>query len=253
VEIDLGLVSMQASNLIESFAKTISDVAGTLKLAQVAEIANISSAIAGGVQSLLAAGESKTMLSVHDMMLGGTGGAGTVKSGFILLSSLEEGEYAGKQVWITADGVRVGPDAAHLAALASQDYILLQVRVTTTRDDWQSLSAIGKPLDGAIEAKLKGQAAEAQALLVQAKMAAYRSADLTRIDAARVIAAIDKYFKDTAAIESVVAASGQEIVGGKAAADTDDDLPRNTHLLPAMQLLGSDRVPALDKIDLFAS
>ncbi|NWN13519.1 hypothetical protein GY655_27615, partial [Escherichia coli] len=79
-----------------------------------------------------------------------------------------------------ADGVRVGPDAAHLAALASQDYILLQVRVTTTRDDWQSLSAIGKPLDGAIEAKLKGQAAEAQALLVQAKMAAYRSADLTR-------------------------------------------------------------------------
>ncbi|WP_204308223.1 hypothetical protein, partial [Klebsiella aerogenes] len=56
VEIDLGLVSMQASNLIESFAKTISDVAGTLKLAQVAEIANISSAIAGGVQSLLAAG-----------------------------------------------------------------------------------------------------------------------------------------------------------------------------------------------------
>ncbi|MFX5693348.1 hypothetical protein ABTE17_21965, partial [Acinetobacter baumannii] len=63
MEIDLGLVSMQASNLIESFAKTISDVAGTLKLAQVAEIANISSAIAGGVQSLLAAGESKTMLS----------------------------------------------------------------------------------------------------------------------------------------------------------------------------------------------
>lgn len=253
VEIDLGLTSMKASNLIESFAKTVSDVAGTLKLAQIAEIANISSAIAGGVQSLLGAGESKTMLSVHDMMLGGADGVGTVVSGFVLLSGLEETQYTGKLVWVTADGVRIGPDDKHLAPLSAQDYILLQVRVTTTRDDWQSLSAIGKPLDGAIEAKLKGQTEEAKALLVQAKMAAYRSADLTRTDAARVVTAIDKYFKDTALIESVMAASGQEALVEGMDGDADAGLARNTHLGQAMQLLGNDPVPPLEEIDLFAN
>jgi len=53
------------------------------------------------------------------------------------------------------------------------------------------LESYGKPLDNAVQAKLGGRDDEAKLLLVQAKVAAMMSPDLTRRDGKRVVAAID--------------------------------------------------------------
>jgi hypothetical protein len=59
IEVDCGLVSMSAGNLIQSFAGVLSDVAGKLNAPQVAAVVGIAEAVASGVQDLLGAGTPK--------------------------------------------------------------------------------------------------------------------------------------------------------------------------------------------------
>ncbi|MGO7028745.1 hypothetical protein ACCS69_33510 [Rhizobium johnstonii] len=240
VEIDLGLVSMRAGNILESFAKTVSEVAGTLKLAQLSSAADITAAVTGGIQSLLGAGESVTKLSAHDMMYGNPEDPTSIESGFIFLSAQKAGSVGPKEIWMTRDGLKKGANGDQLKALPSQDYMLLHVRVVEHRDDWISIGEIGKPLDKAIEAGLKGQDSEAKAFLVEARMAAVRHPGLTRGDAARVIVAMNRYFNDQAAILQTVEDSKQEAYSNS----------MSLHLQAAIAQLPSDAdIPALENLE----
>ncbi|MBY5515659.1 substrate-binding domain-containing protein [Rhizobium leguminosarum] len=239
VEIDLGLASMERSNMVLSFAKTVSDIAGTLKLSQISAAAEITSAVAGGVQALLGADGTVTKLAAHDLF-----NNRSIQSGYLFLSGLEADAIDPKTIWMTSDGVRTGPDKNNLKALNPQDYMVLQIQVTDHRDDWQSLSEIGTPLDSAIEAKLSGRDAEAQALLVQAKMAAIRHKGLTRTDAARVVVAVSSYFNDQTAVMTTFNEAKTE--GTVAASERG-----NLHLSAAMARLGNAPVPPLEDLVIY--
>jgi hypothetical protein len=189
IEVDCGLVSMQAGNVLESFAKTVSDVAGKLNVPQASKMIDIAGAIASGVQALLGAGKAEPVLTVHD-----TFSAGSLVSGHLLLSSAPDGDIAPGKVWMTEEGCRFG-DRSTLGALHARDYLLLSIEVLDSRDDWYALSAIGGPLDKAIEAKQLNKLSDAEAFLLQAKAAASISSDLTRFDMLRVIAGIDRYYQ----------------------------------------------------------
>lgn len=241
VEIDLGLVSMQASNILESFAKTVSEVAGTLKLAQLSSAADITSAVTGGIQSLLGAGQSVTKLCAHDMMYGSANDPAGIESGYIFLSAQKAGSFKPAEIWMTKDGLRTGPSEAQLTALSPQDYILLQIRVVEARDDWSSIEEIGKPLDQAIEARINGDLAKAKNSLVQAKMAAVRHAGLTRGDAAKVVVAMEKYYNDQTAIMKTIDEIGQEATGNGA----------SRHLEAAIANVADDPIPDLETLKIF--
>ena len=230
IEMDCGLVSMEAGNLLESFAKTVGDIAAKLNIPQASSVITIASSIATGVQELLGTGKSKTMLTAHDMFTGQT-----LTSGYALLSSRPRSEFEGKTVWITPDGVRLGSSKDALSPLQPQDFLVVFVECITTRDDWQSFSAIGGPLDKAIEAKLGGREDEAKLLLVQAKVAAMTSPDLTRNDAKRVVAAVQSYFNDEAGITETV--NKIAINAGNESAFSDSDGPY-MHFAQAMDLHG---------------
>ena len=239
IEIDCGLVSMQASNMLESFAKTVGDIAGKLNVPQASSMVAIAGSIASGIQELMGAGKSRTVLTAHDMFTGKS-----LVSGYVLLSSQPLTSFAGQTVWITADGVRVGPDKDHLSALAPQDYMVVFIECLTTRDDWQSFSAIGGPLDKAVAAKLGGKDDEAKLLLVQAKVAAITSPDLTRNDTKRVVAAISKYFADQTSMMETVA----EMKQSSALESLADEGPSHLHLARALGLVPEASVAGLPEV-----
>ena len=189
VAVDCGLVSMEADNGLKAFASTVSDIAGKVSAPQVAGIVDLASSIADGVQSLLGAGKAETMLYIHN-----TFAAGTLASGFIFLSDKKQSDIDAAKVWMTSNGARYGASQAALQALDPQNYVVLRIEVTLERDDWRSLAAIATPLEAALDAKYSGDDAKAKLLLGQAKLAAAKSKDLTRLDATRVIKGIDAEF-----------------------------------------------------------
>jgi hypothetical protein len=246
IEVDCGLVSMEAGNLLESFAKTVGDIAGRLNVPQASAVVNVASSIAAGVQELLGAGKAKTVLYVHDMFTGKS-----LISGYLLLASNPLRSFEGQTIWMTDDGIRVGPGRDALAPIDPQDFLVVFVECLDDRDDWQSLSAIGKPLDNAIQAKLSGKDDEAKLLLVQAKVAAMTSPDLTRRDGKRVVAAIDAYYKDSAAIQDTIATLSQDASMETVA--TGEDQP-SLHLARAIERLpvaASDKLPEIGLESLF--
>lgn len=103
IELDCGLVSMKAGDLLESFAKTVGDIAGKLNVPQVATVAGIASSIASGVQELLGAGAARTVLVAHDMFK-----KNSLTSGYLLLASCPLKEIDCSKLWMTTDGVRYG-------------------------------------------------------------------------------------------------------------------------------------------------
>jgi hypothetical protein len=242
IEVDCGLVSMQAGNLIESFAKTVGDIAGKLNAPQASAVVNIASTVATGVQELLGAGKAETVLNVHDMFTGKS-----LNSGYLLLASNPLTSFEGQTLWMTDDGVRVGSNSDALTVIEPQDFLVVFVECLEDRDDWQSLSAIGKPLDNAIQAKLNGRDDEAKLLLVQAKVAAMASPDLTRRDGKRVVAAIAAYYKDSSEIQETVKILKQEEEFELSATDQDRG---SLHLCRAIKLLPATEADKLPDITL---
>ena len=188
IEMDCGLVSMQAQNVLQDFAGVVSDIASKVNVPQVSQVVGIAGSVAAGVQSLLGAGDAQTMLYVHQSFQ-----ADTLKSGYIFLSDKQQTDIDPSKIWITADGVRQGSQGA-LQPLDAQNYVVLRIEITQERDDWRSLPDIAGPLDAATEAKFSGDDAKAKLLLGQAKLATFKSKDLTRLDVTRVIKGIDAEF-----------------------------------------------------------
>jgi len=118
--------------------------------------------------------------------------AGTLRDEYFVLSSKRQVDVPPNTIWVTDDGVRTGASAAGLKQLDPQDYLVLQIEVADERDDWRSLSAIAEPLEAALQAKFEGDDNKSKLLVSQAKLAAIKSPDLTRLDMQRVIAGIDK-------------------------------------------------------------
>jgi len=175
--VDCGLVSMAASNAIQSFAGVVSDFAGKLAQPQAAAAVALASSIASGVQSLLGAGDAVPQLYFHDTL----GGGAPLQAGFLFLSTAPQGTYRAEDLFVTPDGLRTGT-RDNLVALDAQDYLLIEIAVTDHRDDFRQFTAIRDPFEAALEAKLDGEPEKADLLRRQALRAAARSADLTATD-----------------------------------------------------------------------
>jgi hypothetical protein len=238
IEVDCGLVSMESSNLLESFAKTVGDIASKLNVPQASSVISIASSVALGVQELFGASKAATVLYAHDMFTGKT-----LTSGYTLLASETLASFKNVTVWMTEAGIRVGPDKGQLMALPPQDFLVVFVECTQERDDWQSLKAIAKPLDDAVAAKLAGRDDEAKVLLIQSKTAALTSPDLTRLDAKRVIKAIDIYFADSDAIKDTAKTAAVDRGGAVDAKEPARDTS-GLHLARAVALVTPNEAAA---------
>ena len=194
VEMDCGLVSMVASNIIQKFTGVVSDFAGKLGQAQISAGIDLAAAVAASVQDLLGAGDAVSKLYYHNAFAAGSGGD-PLTSGYILLSERPEGEIDAGTLWITPSGVRQGYDPASLSALRPQDYMLIRIEVRADRADYRSFDYIKQPFDAALDAKDEGDDAKGRVLLAQARGAVNRSPDFTATDRKRIRAAIEAAYQ----------------------------------------------------------
>jgi hypothetical protein len=189
IELDCGLVSMKADNVLQNFAGVVSDIASKLNQPFAASMVGIAGSIATGVQSLLGAGETKTVLYLHE-----TFDRSTLQAGYTYLSGKPQADVKPGEIWVTTEGIRTGPNKDLLREMDAQDYFVMRVEVTDSRDDWRAMKVIEEPLNAAIEASLSSETDKAKLLLTQAKRAALNSTDLTRLDKVRVVKGIDTEF-----------------------------------------------------------
>lgn len=110
------------------------------------------------------------------------------------------------------DRLHYGPTAAVATELTGYDYALFRLDAVGERDDYQALTAISEPYQAAIEAlsasiqeadsqKEKDKLLEAERLLGAAKLAAYKSKELTfKAGRRQVIEALQKGFNEAKAL-----------------------------------------------------
>lgn len=195
VEIDCGLVSMQASDVLRSFAGVVSDFAAKLNAPQVSAVIDLAAAVTSGLQSLLQAGETETKLYYHTTLTAQGGGA-ALQSGFIFLSEQPDGAMEAAKLWLTPEGLRYGATIGGAGALPAQDYMVIEVECLASRDDWQQLAVIDEPFHALQDALADGDADKAKLLLTQGIKAAQRCPDLNTLDIRRAIAALRAAYAD---------------------------------------------------------
>jgi hypothetical protein len=230
VGVDAGLVSMQASNLVDRFTKVVGDFAAKLAVPQVSTAIDLAGPVAAGIQDLFGAGQANFRLYFRDTFSAGAGGS-RLQSCFVFLSGHPDGTIPANQVWVLDGQVRIGSAAESAEAPIGQDYMLLQIESVDERDDYQSLSVIAEPLQLAVDAALGGEAEKAKTLLRAAKIATMRSQDLTQLDRRRVAAALDQHLSDitgVADVQGFVADNKYALAKAMAKAPT----PREAELLP---------------------
>jgi hypothetical protein len=195
VELDCGLASMNNGNLLADFTSVVSDFAGKLTTPEISGVIAMAGSVATGIQKLLSGGNAAPKLFYHTSFTG-QNPAASLKSGFIFLSAAPAGSIPVEQLWMTKEGTRKGANKDALVPLVVDDYMVIQIECLVARDDWMQLKAIADPFQAAIDAQIGGDTDKAKAFLTQARVAAYKSLDLTLVDKKRVLGAMTKHFAD---------------------------------------------------------
>jgi hypothetical protein len=198
VQLDCGLVSMKNDDLVKEFTGVVSDFAGKLTVPQVSSAISLASSVASGIQEVLTGGAAAAKLYYHTAFTG-QNAATELVSGFIFLSAVPENTISRDQLWITSNGVRKGVNKDSLTSLDVSDYMVVQIECVVARDDWQQLTSIADPFQVAVDAKIGGDTDKAKVLFNQARMAAFKSTDLTSLDRKRVLAAMVMHFNELGA------------------------------------------------------
>ncbi|RAX37834.1 hypothetical protein [Rhizobium tropici] len=194
ISLDCGLVSMASDNTILKFAGVVSEFASKLGGAQIAMAAGIASSIASSVQDLLGAGKAVSKLYYHNAFTG-SNGASPLASGYIWLSEGKEGKIEANRLWITSEGIRqADTKEGSFKPLEPQDYMLVRIECVAERDDYRAFAYVSDPFEQALDAKGEGDDEKGKILLRQAKRAVQKSADFTKLDAKRIIAALDEAY-----------------------------------------------------------
>lgn len=207
VSVDCGLSSAEASDMLDTFTNVVSTFASQLAQPQIAATVQMAAAVVDGVQGLLGAGKSEPKLYYRNTFAAG-GGADALRSGFVFLSAHAEGSIPREQVFVRDGRILMGASRDAAKPPEPHDYMLIEMAAVRERDDWAKLTAIDAPFQEAIAAQLEGDPERAKQRFNQARIAAFRSPDLTALDRKRVLQALTHQFSqglENAAVPGVSA------------------------------------------------
>jgi hypothetical protein len=208
VQIEVGLVAMQASDLMKSFLDVISSFTGLLMAPQFSSALNITSIVSKSVDQLLGVGEQHMILGYQRTFeSAGGGGNADLRPAYIVLINAPRGTYEATQLWIKDGSLLHGATLSVATELAGVDYVMLRIETRSHRDDWDALHTISEPFANAIHALMQAAAndnasyADADVFIRTAVAAALTSPDLAIRDRTQVARAIrDRYQEYRAAL-----------------------------------------------------
>jgi hypothetical protein len=222
VQIEAGLMAMQADDLLQRFLDVVGSFSALMAVPQLSAALGIANTVSDGVEELLGVGSNRLMLGYQQTFASGDGAGNQMGSGYIALLNSDSGSTAPEHYWVKDGSLLFGRDVASAIQITGVDYMLLRLETLPQRDDWDSLASINDPWKKAIESLSQvdsagnPRVADAEAFVRTAAVAALNSPDLTAQDRIRVAKAIrDRYreYKDALGMEAA-AGGGETSFGG---------------------------------------
>lgn len=208
VQIETGLVAMQASDTLKRFLDVMGSFADLLSVPQLSTALNVASVVSKGVDQLLGIGDKHMVLGYQRTLeSAGGGGDNELRPAYVAVINAPSGTYKREHLWIKDSKLLFGADLAKSRELTGVDFMLLRVETRRSRDDWDAFTSISEPFAKAMNALTQLDAtgnpnvADAAAFIRAAAVAAMISPDLTAKDRVQVARAIrDRYNEYKAAV-----------------------------------------------------
>ncbi|MGH2618785.1 MAG: hypothetical protein ACRDJC_26450, partial [Thermomicrobiales bacterium] len=201
VQIEAGLLAMQADDLLQRFLDVVGGFSVLLAVPQLSTALGIASTVSDGVEKLLGVGSNRLVLG-YQQTFAGSGGGTQLGPTHVALLNAQSGSTKPEHYWVKNGSLHYGSDAEQAAALSGVDYMLLRLETLPERDDWDGLAAINEPWKKAIDSLSQTdpsglpRLADAETFVRIAAVAALNSPDLTAKDRVRVAKAIQARFKE---------------------------------------------------------
>jgi hypothetical protein len=190
VEISAGLLALEGAPVLADFVSAVDAVSQVLLQPPLSSALAAVLPVTRAVQTLLGAAPATQHLGVH-VAYAGTELPTALHAGYVVVMRAER-----SQVNPSGLAVEAGRLRHHGQPLTGVDYLLFRIERMAERDDWDGLSSIARPLHGALAALGHGNVPMAEALVRQAVLEAFTSADLTRADRTRVAGEIKRAYQD---------------------------------------------------------
>lgn len=214
VEVDAGLLAMQGSDSLGSFIKVLGDFSSLLVVPQLSAALAIATPLANGITELVGATDGSLVLGLHDTWTGQAGGSNVLREKYFAVILAEDHELREEKLWVENDRLKYGDSLQSSRLLTGYHYMLFRIERQDAFDSWDSLSPIKEPFEQALLLIQTGNVEQAEGLIKQAKLAAFKAKELTRdVDRRRVVEMIQKKFDEA-----------KEIIGGLGAFDAERDL-----------------------------
>ena len=246
VQIEAGLMKMQASDMVQRFLSVVGGFSSLVAVPQLSTALNVASAVSKGVEQLLGVSGNQMALGYQQTFVSaGGGGSNDLRPCYIAIINAAGGTYPAAQLWVKDGNLLTGASQAGAQPLAGVDYMLLRIETRKARDDWKSLSSINDPYMQAMDAldqvddSGNPRVADADVFIRSAVVAVRHSPDLTDTDRNQVMRAIrDAYQAQKATVLGNVGAKGLT-----APAPTLDDVAATAHRQDAGPVAVGDLFP----------
>lgn len=203
VQLEVGLLAMQASDTMRRFLEVVGSFASLLAVPQFSTALSIASVVSKGVDQLLGAEEKQLVVGYQRTFeSAGGGGAADLRPLYIAIINAPAGTYPASQLWVAEGSLLYGMDRGQATELTGVDYLLLRVATRRYRDDWEALSTISQPFSKAIaaltqvDASGEANVAAAEVFIRLAATASLTSPDLAARDRAQVARAMRKRYTE---------------------------------------------------------
>jgi hypothetical protein len=225
VQIEAGLLAMQADDLLQRFLDVVGSFSVLLAVPQLSAALSMASTVSNGVEKLLGVGSNRLVLGFQQTFTG-SGGSNQLGPVYIALLNAQSGSTKAEHYWVKNGSLHYGADLASATPLTGVDYMVLRLETLPQRDDWDGLAVIAEPWQRAIDALSQTDAsgnprvADADTFVRVAAVAALNSPDLTAQDRMRVARAIrDRYVEYKGALGLEASTGGAAEAAPPVAAD----------------------------------
>jgi hypothetical protein len=233
LEIEAGLFALKGERYLNAALDLIEGLS-SLVTGPAAAAVSIAAKVVSGMESIVAAGDGKVVLGLHDTF-GSQGGHNPLQSGYLAIISAPLAQIQPACLGVAQNRLHIQAPNGTWSALQGFDYMLFFVEARTERDNWR-LPAIQTRLDEALEAMLLDDP-KAEACKKAALLAALTCKELTPVDRRRVAAALKE--------ELAAAADAGHGATGEGARDLDAIV--NKHGASASRSFADD-VPTEEQI-----
>jgi len=196
IELDAGLIGVAGGNSVLAALQILGNFSQLLVVPQLSAALAVAMPLADGVAKFIGATENQMLLGLHQSWASESGGANVLRAGYFVVIAADD-KINLQNLFVIDDGLRHGDRIETSTPLTGYDYMLFRIESRDERDDWDSLSAIQKPFERAIEMLQSGNIEQANAFIRTAIAAAFTAKELTtKVDRRRVIDQLQQAYQD---------------------------------------------------------